>query len=522
MNHELIVHGWSNLLSGVFGGLQNYLCYSNSVLYYKCNGGGKVCGFFLTCATTLFFVIGPSAVQYIPRCMAGCLLIYLGIDLMKEALLDSYSLFDQIEYCSVLIITVVMTSAGMTAGLGMGVILSAVAFTLQMFKHSEPIRGAMPASTLKSSRLRSPREQKHLEANLDRVTVVQVQGTLFFGNATVLSLQVDELLQGMHQGMRQGGCALYHQGDLGDEELGGSGGKRVSGMMIQRRPMRRVTIVLDFTLVRSIDSSASDTVAKIAFVAQKHRASIVFVRGSSDGFPCQAPLSDQLTQASERKQTTNTHDDEGTFKVLHVVNSLDEALEWCEDCLLADAGLDVGTRSRNTSACSRLPCDPAQEFNTVAKLIHQLCPEIDVGTEKGQEPSLTLDVAKELLKFFKRREMKAGEVLWHQSESSTFMVLVFRGKLLSVLEHEAGTSELVHPGSLIGDFGLLNRVSRTSTVTCSEDRTVVYVLNLHEWELILEQHCNLAYMLFQICIRYLGRRCNHVSNRVWESHCLPI
>lgn len=39
INKELLAHGWSNLLSGAVGGVQNYLCYSNSALFYKCGGG---------------------------------------------------------------------------------------------------------------------------------------------------------------------------------------------------------------------------------------------------------------------------------------------------------------------------------------------------------------------------------------------------------------------------------------------------------------------------------------------------
>jgi len=34
-----MAHGWANLISGAVGGVQNYLCYSNSALFYKCGGG---------------------------------------------------------------------------------------------------------------------------------------------------------------------------------------------------------------------------------------------------------------------------------------------------------------------------------------------------------------------------------------------------------------------------------------------------------------------------------------------------
>lgn len=41
MNTELIAHGYSNLLSGCVGGLQNYMAYTQSVIYDKSGGTGK-------------------------------------------------------------------------------------------------------------------------------------------------------------------------------------------------------------------------------------------------------------------------------------------------------------------------------------------------------------------------------------------------------------------------------------------------------------------------------------------------
>ena len=55
------------IYTGMFGGLQNYLCYSNSLLYYKCQGRGKVSGYFLAALTVVFFYYGPTIVYYIPR-----------------------------------------------------------------------------------------------------------------------------------------------------------------------------------------------------------------------------------------------------------------------------------------------------------------------------------------------------------------------------------------------------------------------------------------------------------------------
>eukprot|EP00548_Thalassiothrix_antarctica_P019269 CAMPEP_0194192520 /NCGR_PEP_ID=MMETSP0154-20130528/70988_1 /TAXON_ID=1049557 /ORGANISM="Thalassiothrix antarctica, Strain L6-D1" /LENGTH=129 /DNA_ID=CAMNT_0038916023 /DNA_START=1 /DNA_END=387 /DNA_ORIENTATION=+ len=106
MNVELVAHGYSNLLSGFFGGLQNYMAYTQSVLYHKSGGTGKVSGIVVAIVTVLLFVFGPTITSYIPRCMAGALLLHVGIDLFLEGVYDSYSKFDYMEYGSVLSIII--------------------------------------------------------------------------------------------------------------------------------------------------------------------------------------------------------------------------------------------------------------------------------------------------------------------------------------------------------------------------------------------------------------------------------
>lgn len=67
MNKELIAHGYSNIITGLFGGLQNYMAYSNSVAYARAGGQGKVASLGVAICTSMFFFIGPLVCVYIPR-----------------------------------------------------------------------------------------------------------------------------------------------------------------------------------------------------------------------------------------------------------------------------------------------------------------------------------------------------------------------------------------------------------------------------------------------------------------------
>jgi MFS superfamily sulfate permease-like transporter len=64
------------------------MTYSNSVLYAKSGGDGMVSGLAIVFLTMIMFVIGPSIASYLPRCMAGTLLLHIGIDLILEGVYD--------------------------------------------------------------------------------------------------------------------------------------------------------------------------------------------------------------------------------------------------------------------------------------------------------------------------------------------------------------------------------------------------------------------------------------------------
>ena len=101
MDAELIAHGWSNGLSGLFGGLQNVMTYSISILYHKSGGYGKASSLAIIALTGAMFVIGPAMAAFIPRAMAGTLLLHIGVDLLLEGVYDTFGVYDALEYSGV-------------------------------------------------------------------------------------------------------------------------------------------------------------------------------------------------------------------------------------------------------------------------------------------------------------------------------------------------------------------------------------------------------------------------------------
>lgn len=117
MNQELIAHGYSNCIAGCFGGLANYMAYTQSILYDRSGGYGKLSGVAVAIVTGMLYFIGPSIASYIPRAMAGTLLVHVGIDLFLEGVYDTRGKFERLEYAGIWLIALVMTFFGMDAAM---------------------------------------------------------------------------------------------------------------------------------------------------------------------------------------------------------------------------------------------------------------------------------------------------------------------------------------------------------------------------------------------------------------------
>ena len=129
LNKELRLHGYANLASGFMGGLPNYLGYCNSVMYGRCGGGGKAAGSALLVVEALSIAYGMRVVPYVPRALAGCLILHVGLDLVREAVVDSRAALDGVEYAVVVCIAGVMTVWGFSAGLLFALAASGLTFT---------------------------------------------------------------------------------------------------------------------------------------------------------------------------------------------------------------------------------------------------------------------------------------------------------------------------------------------------------------------------------------------------------
>lgn len=544
MDKELMAHGWSNAIAGVFGGLQNYLCYSNSVVYAKSGGGrGRASSLCIVMVTVLCFIFGPTAASYVPRCMAGTLLLHIGIDLVLEGVYDSYGKYDLLEYSGIWLIAVVMVVLGMDAALVAGAIAALSTYAVQSIAHQYPIKNYMSAASLRSSAWhRSPDARAILDEKdngRNRIFLVQLQGHIFFGNAATMTGDIKK-----HIAERQG---------------------------TEEEPK---VVILDFTPVLGLDSSAAQAIARLKDTLhnQFNIPFAVFVTGSTEGFPCAFNLSKALSDsgladtalafATESTPvvddaSTDTEDDTFVGSLLEkplpsfyssdgmltmntslrnavfggarnlgngtegesknrVCETLDEALVFAEDVLIAledpivlqeDMNEIMRPTAFHRSSATSSFRDEEKEF--ALRYLGNLC------------PSASEAEIEKLLSFFTKEKYKNGDVLWTQGSHSDCAKLILVGEVLSTLEADTGFEEM-DAGAIIGELGLVQGTERLSTVEVISDHATMFSLSRPGLDTMARDSPGLANHIYMMCIQNLAHRVQHVSNRILEKRSLPV
>lgn len=193
LNRELIAHGVSNLAAGLVGTVPNYLCYVNSVLFYRVGGDTRLAGLMLAGATAVVMCLGPAVIGFLPITVVAALIFVLGIDLVVESLWDTRNRVNRMEYITILVIAVGMTIFDFVIGLLMGIILACVFFVVQSSRR-RPIRTVFNGSTAKSI-VRRPRAQRAFIQRVgSQTSVMKLQGFLFFGTIGVVEDEIRKLM----------------------------------------------------------------------------------------------------------------------------------------------------------------------------------------------------------------------------------------------------------------------------------------------------------------------------------------
>ena len=286
LNRECAVNGAANIASGLAGGgIVGYHGPASTSLVEIMGVYGRLVGLILALLFWLTLMFGSALFSLIPRFLPAGLLMFFGLQFMKDWLLDSWFKLPRQDYVIVVVIALATALFGLLPGIGLGLVLAMSFFVLE-YSRMDVIKQKLSGGVHRSNLDRSFAENRFLQREGNKILILRLQGYLFFGTAYRFYEHVKLIIS--------------------DEAV---------------EPLRY--IALDFKSVRGFDASTVSDFKKLKQLSDRHGIELLF----SSVLPHLQPLLGGGGILERESGGPQFFDD------------LDHALEWCENALLDGAAL---------------------------------------------------------------------------------------------------------------------------------------------------------------------------------------
>jgi len=278
LNDELRTTGLLNLAGGLGGSFPGFAALSLTRLPISLGAGNRLTGLIYAGICGLVLLCGNAFLSYIPKFVLGGLLLFAGLEVLVEWVVDARRRLPRIDYLILLLILFVVGAVGYLQGIGVGIVAASALFIVGYSRIgvvSRRFTGAERHSNVE----RAEAEARLLRENGESLLLLKLQGFIFFGSA-------NKLYEAVRDRAFQPGAV----------------------------PLRFV--VLDFGRVTGLDSSSIVSLVKIRELGESQGFRLVFV----------------LVSPTIRAQ----FEIGGLFSTpaARLFPDCDQGLEWCEDEML--------------------------------------------------------------------------------------------------------------------------------------------------------------------------------------------
>lgn len=500
LDRELLAHGVSNALSGFCGSIQNYLVYTNSLLFIDSGGNSRLAGLLLAAATACVLFAGPVIIGYIPIMVVGALIFLLGIELMQEALVDTWGRVHRLEYATILIIVITMGAWDFVVGIFVGIVLACVNYVVQTSRKSA-VRASYSGKTATSTVRRPPVQLRYLREAGQQTHVIKLTGFLFFGTIVGVENRIRALLE--------------------DDAF-------------RDRPIRY--LILDLAHIYGVDFSAAEAFTRIGRLLKK-RDVVMVVSGV-----------DLHSEIGESLGGVGLFDDENEVELFEDLN---QALEFCENELLQTFYLRQAQMapsaqgSRSTSKNLDIPAPETRpsvptEVMFSSPRQHHLHQVASTALTENPKPHargwhnfkpplpLILQAFEDLsekgedfwyraARFFEHKEFASGMTLTSGNEDRCTFYLLEEGILRADYNSPQGQfSELIMAGRPCGELPFFSETGRPITLTAERD-CVVWELSEERWTELQQAVPDVASEILKISLKLTRERMDAVVGYIFTA-----
>jgi SulP family sulfate permease len=191
LDRVLHAHAYSTGISALFGGFLGIISIGRTSLNQTA-GGGALSGVVAAGICIGVLMGGGNVIAYVPKAALGGLVLYLGLNMLKQWLWDQRRHTTRDEFAQIVLIVVLVANYGYLIGFVAGVLLASIIFVLAYSRI--PLASlSTNLSLLPSSVVRATNEVDLLVQHGERTVIYRLEGFMFFGSAS----KIDQLFQGL-------------------------------------------------------------------------------------------------------------------------------------------------------------------------------------------------------------------------------------------------------------------------------------------------------------------------------------
>lgn len=435
-NKELKIAGVSNVIIGSLGGITSFISLSNANIAKKAGAQTKLAKVIVIAVIMSILLFALPYLVYFPRLILSCTLMYFGMTLIFDTFFSNWLKLSLLDFLLTLFILLEIIFFGLLPGLFLGTILAAILFVVN-YSRINVVHFVLRGKSLHSNTQRSMEINAILEAKRKKIIFFKLGGYIFFGTANHLLNQIKSHFK----------------------------------IPIEDTPKY---IILDFTLVNGLDSSALMIFTKMNQISKKYSATIILTN-----------LSEDITAQFQSWKIIHTKD-----KFIKYMENNDLALEWCERELLAEE--------------AETKIFKQHQSLTLTQTIHAMM------------PTLTNSQIDSLRHYFEEYKILKNMPLFLQDDISNALYFIESGEVSILLRTKSGKVERLRkigPGNIVGEMGLYNQRKRVASAIAISD-CVLYKLSKQSLDAMRKHDDVLAMALDRLIITMLSERLAFLDKQV--------
>ncbi|MDO8931382.1 MAG: SulP family inorganic anion transporter [Rhodocyclaceae bacterium] len=437
-NRELIGQGLGNVASAVVGGIPGAGTMGATLVNISSGGQNRLSGVMEGALALVAFLVLGSLISWVPVAALAAILIVIGVRMIDR---HSFSFLKQrstiLDFVVIAAVILTALTVSLIAASGVGIVLAVVLFIREQIGGSIVRRKVYGNQTF-SKRVRTHEEMEILTAHGNHAVVVELQGSIFFGTTNQLYAALEPELK------------------------------------------TRDYVILDMRRVQTVDVTAAHMLDQVKdMLAERH------------GFLIFSQLPQNLPSGRDMEQYFDQVGLVRPESPVRVFAELDDALEWVEDRIIAEAALERG--EEKPLELHEIELFKSRKVQTVA------------GFEQRME----------------KRAYRAGDKIFARGDTGDELFLIRSGAVRIMLpiseklSHHLGT---FGRGAFFGEMAFLDGEVRSADAVAFSDAEL-YVLSRKTFDVVAEEHKKLALGLMEGLASVLASRLRYTNAelRVLES-----